>query len=94
MIKLYRPCDCPACADIEATLQELVVAHRVITVEEDKLQNDLDPEVALPAINDNGQIISGLAAISAYLKELEKFVADWQRFQSDSCYIDDNGQPC
>lgn len=94
MIKLYRPRDCPACADIEATLQELVVAHRVITVEEDKLQNDLDPEVALPAINDNGQIISGLAAISAYLKELEKFVADWQRFQSDSCYIDDNGQPC
>lgn len=94
MIKLYRPNDCPACADIEAALQELVVAHQVIRVEEDKQQNDLAPEVALPAIKDNDQIISGSAAISAYLKELEKFVADWRRFQSDSCYIDDSGQIC
>lgn len=94
MIKLYRPSDCPACADIEAALQELVVAHQIITVEEDRPQNEFGPEIALPAIHDNGQIISGPAAISAYLKELEKFVADWQRFQSDSCYIDGNGQTC
>ncbi|MBE7549610.1 MAG: hypothetical protein HS126_00845 [Anaerolineales bacterium] len=94
MIKLYRPSDCPACTDIEATLQELVVAHQIIMIEEDKLRNDLGQEIALPAINDNGQIISGPAAISAYLKELENFVADWRRFQSDSCYIDDNGQAC
>lgn len=92
MIKLYRPSDCPACADIEAVLQELVVAHQVITVEEDKLRNDLSSEVVLPAIKDNGQIISGSAAISAYLKELEKFVADWRRFQSDSCYTDEATQ--
>jgi glutaredoxin len=94
VIKLYRPRDCPGCADIEAALQELVVAHQVITVEEDKLRDELSPEVTLPALKDNGQIISGPAAISAYLKELEKFVADWRRFQSDSCYIDDDGQTC
>jgi hypothetical protein len=47
----------------------------------------------LPAIRDNGQMINGPAAISAYLKDLEKFVADWRRFQSDSCYIDD-GEVC
>jgi glutaredoxin len=94
MIKLYRPSDCPGCADIEAALQELVVAHQVVTVEEDELRGDLSPEVALPAIEDSGHIISGPAAISAYLKELEKFVADWRRFQSDSCYLDDDGQTC
>jgi glutaredoxin len=94
VIKFYRPRDCPDCADIEAILQELVVAHQVIMVEEDKFRGDLSPEVALPAIEDDGQIISEPAAISAYLKELEKFVADWRQFQSDSCYVAGDGQIC
>ena len=94
MIKLYRPADCPACADIEAALKELVVAHQVIVVEAGQAVADLSPEVTLPAIRENGRTVSGPGAISTYLKELEKFAADWRRFQSDSCYLDDDGQTC
>jgi glutathione S-transferase len=94
MIKLYRPSQCPGCADIEAALQEMVVAHQVVVVKAGQTPNELNPAVPLPAIQDNGQIISGPGAISRYLQELQKFVADWQRFQSDSCYLDDEGQSC
>ncbi|MBI1881210.1 MAG: hypothetical protein HYR94_23770 [Chloroflexi bacterium] len=94
MIKLYRPVNCLDCADIEAVLQELVVAHKVIVVEAGQSVDDLDVGVALPAIADNGQTISGPAAISAYLKELANFVADWRRFQSDSCYLGEDGKAC
>ena len=94
MIKLYRPVDCPSCDDIEGMLKELVVAHKVIVVEAGQQVDDLSLPVLLPVIKDNGQMISGPAAISTYLKDLEKFVVDWGRFQSDSCYISDDGKPC
>jgi glutaredoxin len=94
MIEFYRRVDCPTCADIEAVLKELVVAHKVVVVEEGQAAAELKLDVSLPAIKDNGQVISGPTAIAAYLKELEKFVAGWQRFQSDSCYIDDDGTTC
>lgn len=94
MIKLFRLSDCPDCAVIEAMLKELVVAHQVITLETDEIRQALGPEITLPAIKENGRTISGPAAISAYLKELEKFVTEWRRFQSDSCYINDEGETC
>jgi hypothetical protein len=94
MIELYRPHECPACVDIEAALKEMVVAHKVVTVAADQKAEGLPPGTPLPALKDNGQIITGRAAIAAHLKELETFVAAWQRFQSDSCYIDENGKAC
>lgn len=94
MIKLYRPTNCPTCAEIETTLLELVVAHQVIVVEGENMPADLGSEVSLPVIRENDHLISGPGAISAYLEELAQFTARWRRFQSDSCYIDDNGQGC
>lgn len=94
MIKLFRRHDCPPCAEIEATLKDLVVAYQVITVDIDEIGETLGPTVTLPAIKENGRTISGPVAISAYLKELEQFVSEWQRFQSDSCYINDKGETC
>ncbi len=94
MIELYRPIDCPTCADLEAALQELVVAHRVIVVEVGQIPVELGPDISLPALKENGQIIYGPEAIAAYMRDLERFVINWRRFQSDSCYIDDEGQAC
>ncbi|NJN94471.1 MAG: hypothetical protein HC875_10455 [Anaerolineales bacterium] len=94
MIKLYRPADCPACAEIEAALREMVVAHQVIVVEGEPAPADLGADVSLPAIRENNHLVSGPGAISAYLEELAHFTARWRRFQSDSCYIDDDGQVC
>jgi len=94
MIELYRSIDCSTCAEIEAALKEMVVAHKVITVEAEEEYEALPTDTPLPALKDNGKIITGQRAIAAYLKELEQFVADWRRFQSDACYIDDEGEVC
>ncbi len=94
MIELYRPVDCAVCADLEAALRELVVAHRVVVVEANQTPAELGPDIPLPALKENGQLVYGAQAIAAYMGELERFVANWRRFQSDSCYIDDEGQIC
>lgn len=94
MIELYRAIDCSTCTEIEEALKEMVVAHKVITVEAGQEYESLPVETPLPALKDNGRIITGQAAIAAYLKELERFVADWRRFQGDACYIDDEGEVC
>ena len=94
MIELYRPSDCAACAEIEEALKDLVIAHKIIKVTPGQPLDALTPDTPLPAIKENGRIISGQAELTAYLSELEKFVADWQRFQADACYIDDDGETC
>ena len=93
MIEFYRPVNCPACADIEATLQELVVAHKVIVIEADQPKPELG-DISLPAFKENGHVISGQEAIRTYLQELEGFVTTWRRFQSDACYFDEDGELC
>ena len=94
MIEFYRPIHCPDCARIEETLKDLVVAHKVITLEPNQTTPQLTPDTPLPAIKDEGQIISGQAEIAAYLLHLEQIVADWRRFQSDACYVDEHSNIC
>lgn len=94
MIELYRHADCAECAEFEEKLKELVVAHRVIMVKADQPPEQLPVGTSLPALKENGKIMTEPAAITAYLKELEKFVTDWRRFQGDACYIGDEGEVC
>jgi len=94
LIEFYRPAHCPDCHKIEEALKELVVAHKIITLEPGQSASTLTPHTPLPAIKDEGRVITGRAAIDAYLVDLEKIVAHWRRFQGDACYIDDNGDVC
>jgi hypothetical protein len=94
MIEFYRPADCENCEIIEEALTEMVIAHKVIVVEPGQPPKGLPAGTPLPALVDNGQIFTGSAELAAHLKELEKVVADWPRFQSDACYIDDDGEVC
>ena len=94
MIEFYRPADCDSCEEIEAALREMVVAYKVIVVKPGQRPDVLPADTPLPALQDNGQIISGRTALTAYLHELEGIVADWRRFQSDACYLDDEGEVC
>lgn len=94
MLTLYRPPNCPTCAAFEDILKELVVAHRVVVVSPERLVEGLGSGVRPPALQDNGQTITGHEAIAAHLKELEAFVAAWRKFESDACYIDDEGETC
>jgi hypothetical protein len=94
MIELYRPVNCPTCTGIETALKEMVVAYKVISLAAGQTTQALPAETRLPALKDNGQIITGQAAIAAHLRELERFVADWRRFQADACYLDGDGKVC
>jgi glutaredoxin len=94
MIELYRPANCSVCPDIESTLKELAVAHKIIIVEPGQRSDTLVADTSLPAIKEGGKFISGTEAITTYLRELENFVADWRRFQSDACYMDKDGETC
>lgn len=95
MIELYRPLDCPTCRDIEDALKEMVLAHKVIIVEPGRQPDALAPDTPLPTLKDNGQTITGQAAIEAYLRELEKIAEEWRKYQGDSCYVDgDSGLGC
>jgi len=89
MIELYRPLDCPACVEIEEALAEMVLARKIITVEPGQQPEGLPDDTLLPAIKDEGQIISDPMAIKEYLKELERIAHEWRKYQSDSCYIDE-----
>lgn len=93
MIELYRTVDCQAAIEIEASLKEMVIRHKVITVEADQWPDGLPTATPLPALRDGREIFTG-SAIAPHLRELERVMAEWQKFQSDSCYIGDDGQTC
>ncbi len=93
MIELYREADCPFSAAIEARLEELVIAHKVITVEQHNVQSlpaSVSEHLALPVLKDDEKLISGVEPIKAHLRTLEEFVALWRKFQSDACYCDED----
>ena len=90
MIKFYRPLNCPHCGEIEAKLKEMVMAYQTVVVDAGQRVPDLPATISLPAFVENKRIVSGEADIVAYLKELEAFMRRWQRFQSDSCYSDED----
>ena len=53
----------------------------------------LAPTTPLPALQDGREIFTG-PAIAPHLRELERVMAEWQKYQSDSCYVGDDGQAC
>ena len=91
MIELYRKQNCYFCDEIEDELKELVIAHNVINVDNDK---DFPKEIPLHAIKDDGKTYSGYEEIKKYMKDLKKFVELWRKYQVDVCYIDDDGEIC
>jgi hypothetical protein len=79
--------------EILDALDGLVLAHRVIRLDEHS-PSPLPSGVALPAIREGDRIIDGQADIAAFLLEFEAFAAAWSKFQSDTCYLDDDGTVC
>ena len=92
MITLYhRPNDAHA-DSIQETLDDLVVAYDTVVVPQD--QSPPSDVPSLPALRDDGTVITGKNALSRHLSELETLLSDWRRFQSDACYVNDDGSVC
>jgi hypothetical protein len=92
MITLYRVPQCNACDEVQEMLRELVVAHQVIDVATERPAVIAGKE--LPVIVDGDELVSGEAALTGYLAELTRITEQWRKFQSDVCYIDNQGNPC
>jgi hypothetical protein len=97
MIKVYLRRDDPGSADIEARLRKLVVAHTIFYGDErpdsgvpvSPIPENLDP----PLLVDDDTVVHGREEILTHMGMLERFLAEWSKFQSDACYCDANGNP-
>jgi glutaredoxin len=88
MITFYRRQSCRGCAAVQETLEELSLAHRVVLVGEDaKPPEGTKP----PVLVDDEEVIQGRDNILAHLEELKDFKAQWDKFQTDACYCDEEG---
>ncbi|GAB4440695.1 MAG: hypothetical protein Kow0031_22650 [Anaerolineae bacterium] len=94
MIELYRTASDPLGAEIEDGLKELVLAHRVIVVTAGQLPNSLPAGTPLPALRDQGRLITGSQALHAHLRRLQQLVYEWRKYESDACYIGNEGETC
>jgi len=92
VVTLYRRPNDPWADEIQEALDEMVIAYETESIEEasDRLADV--PE--LPALRDEGEIVTGEANLREHLDELRDLMADWDRFQSDACYVEDDGSIC
>jgi hypothetical protein len=93
MIKLYRKENSQQADAIEAEFREMILGYDRVIVPEKEAQQMFGPETSFPVITNNQKVVSG-EEIPAYLEELRQLMRDWQRYQGDSCYVDDDGESC
>ena len=87
VIELHVASETDRARDIEAAFIELVVAHTVVESERSAAPVDL------PAVHENGRWY-GPDELDGYLADLRTTVALWRKYQSDACYIEDDGSIC
>ncbi len=88
MITLHVPdTDSAEARRIATRLDDLVVAYSRRTSDASMVPVDL------PAIEDGGRWYAG-EDLSGYFDELARYLGEWRKFQSDACYIHDDGSIC
>lgn len=96
MVELFRAPDSTEADAIAETLRDLSIARTITTV---RSEDDL-PDAAsfsvddLPVLVDDGDVLTTPDAIANRLETLEALMADWYRFQSDTCELDAEGNVC
>ena len=86
MIVLYRRKESSRADEIQARLEGLVVAHRVVYVEDGRPE-ELPPEARLPAIGETGELHSGDDSIRRFFDELEQELTSARIYSADACYV-------
>lgn len=84
MIELRRPPVSSAADAVAGTLADMVVAHRIVE----------DGSLTGPVLADGPVTASGPDEIEAFLATLRRDLDDWSRFQTDACYLDEDGRVC
>ncbi len=92
MITFYRRPDDPWADEIQSALDDMVIAYETETVQAGASLPDDVPD--LPALRDDGEVVTGEAALRSRLDDLRTLMADWNRFQSDTCHVNEDGTVC
>ncbi|RMH74673.1 MAG: hypothetical protein D6681_22840 [Calditrichaeota bacterium] len=92
MLVFYRTPECPQCKRIQEILEEMVIAHRVVSGASGGDSQTSSVAVSPPAIVEGNTVVQGHREILRYLEALEQFKAEWDKFQSDACYCGDDGE--
>jgi hypothetical protein len=93
MIKLYRHENSKPADAIEAEFRDMILGYDRAVVDEKEAKQMFGGGIRLPVITNNEKVVSG-EQIPAYLRELRQLMRDWQRYQGDSCYVDEEGETC
>ncbi len=92
MVTLYRRPDDPHADELQSALDDMVIAYETETIQAGASPPNDVPK--LPALRTDGDVVTGAAALQETLDDLRALMADWDRFQSDACYINDDGTVC
>lgn len=83
MIYIYRRPNDPQADQIEEELQRISLAYNR------ELKNKVDV-----FLEEDGKTYKNVDEIYGFIREMEEYKAEWEKFQSDSCYIEDDGSVC
>lgn len=86
MIVLYRTQESSRADEIQARLEGLVVAHRVVYVEDER-PPELPANATLPAIGETGELHSDEESINRFFDELEQELYSARIYSADACYV-------
>lgn len=93
MIEVLYTEETPELRELLENLQRMSLAYNLVRLSEDdegalrKLASG-----SWPVIRDGEKLVRGRNEIRTFLEELERFKQEWDKFQSDSCYCDENGE--
>lgn len=94
MITFYKTPGCAQCEHTVNALEDLGIACTVVNVDPDRARaNGMPDGTTAPLLQDNEEIFQGHEAINEHFEDLEDFVSLWQKFQTDACYCDEQGNP-
>ena len=78
MITLYRTPDDSWADEIQEALDEMVIAYETEFLPDPSDRPDDVPD--LPALRDDGEVITGKEPLCTHLDHLRELMADWDRF--------------
>jgi len=91
MITFYANKGCKECDQIEEMIANLSLAHRTVLLDDgDRKPEALAEDVSLPAMEDEHAIYSGHQRIVDHIDDLSRYKGQWYKYQSDTCYVEDD----
>jgi hypothetical protein len=94
MIELFRAEHDLEADRIEDALRDLCAAYRVHRCDSADAAATLGEGATLPALREDERVAWGSVAIAAFLDETGRALEGWRKFQTDACYLDDDGNVC